>query len=377
MERTLLESHKKRLISFFEERQSVFLEEWQQTIFIGQVDPHKEKVKENGENMYLLIKHAIGSGLSEEEIKGLAFKVASERLEANINIGDFVYNVNAGRSIIIRNIFKSEIPVKDLEFFISHINQQFDLFCYHAVTKYTNLKNLELSEKNTYIHENHKDKLALLGQMSSSFVHEFRNPLTSVMGFIKLLKNDYPQFEYLDIINHELNQLNFRITQFLHTSKAEFNGTEKEETSIAKLFEDIRELTYPSIVDTDVNVISRMNEDLVISTYREELKQVLLNLFMNSIDALKHKEKPRNLLINAYMEHQQGVISISNNGPAIPAENIKTIFEPFFTTKELGTGIGLFVCKKIVEKHGGSIVCESNEEQTTFFIFLPALSQEA
>ncbi|AZB41569.1 GHKL domain-containing protein [Bacillus sp. FJAT-42376] len=372
MKRSLLESHKKLLVRFLEEQQSAFLNEWHETIFIGQIDPHKEKIKENGSTMFSLIKQAIAGSLSEEELKQLAFKVANERLQADINIGDFVFNVNAGRSIIIRNIFHSSIPVQDLHFFIDHINHQFDLFSYHAVTIYTNLKNKELSEKNTYIHENHKDKLALLGQMSSSFVHEFRNPLTSVMGFIKLLRNDYPNFQYLDIINHELNQLNFRITQFLHTSKADFNGTEKEDTSISKLFEDIRELTYPSIVDTDVNVISRMDQDLVISTYRDELKQVMLNLFINSIDALKHKEKPRNLTVNGYIENSQAVISISNNGPAIPSENIKTIFEPFFTTKELGTGIGLFVCKKIVEKHGGSISCESNEHLTTFTIVLPA-----
>ncbi|MBS2967655.1 GHKL domain-containing protein [Metabacillus sp. KIGAM252] len=372
MKRSLLESHKKLLVRFLDEQQSVFLNEWHETIFIGQVDPHKGKIKENGSAMFSLIKHAIVGNISEEGIQELAFKVANERLEANVNIGDFVFNVNAGRSIIIRNIFDSQIPVKDLQFFIDHINHQFDLFCYHAVTKYTNLKNQELSEKNTYIHENHKDKLALLGQMSSSFVHEFRNPLTSVMGFIKLLRNDYPNFQYLDIINHELNQLNFRITQFLHTSKADFNGTEKEDSSISKLFEDIRELTYPSIVDTDVNVISRMENDLVISTYRDELKQVLLNLFINSIDALKYKEKPRNLLINGCKENGQAIISISNNGPAIPAENIKNIFEPFFTTKELGTGIGLFVCKKIVEKHGGSITCASDENLTTFTIALPA-----
>lgn len=373
MDRSLLESHKKILVRFLEEQQSHFLSEWHRTIFIRKVDPHKEKIKENGTQMYSLIKEAVGGKLSDESMKALAHKVAHERLEANSNIGDFVYNVNAGRSLLVRNIFHTDIPVKDLGFFISHMNQQFDVFIYYAVTQYTNLKNKVISEKNTYIHENHKDKLALLGQMSSSFVHEFRNPLTSVMGFVKLLKNDHPELQYLDIINHELNQLNFRITQFLHTSKADFNGTEKEDTEIAKLFDDIRELTYPSIAESDVHVGSSFEDGLVISTYRDELKQVLLNLFINSIDALKQKDKPRNLLVKGFQENGEAFISISNNGPAIPPENISTIFEPFFTTKELGTGIGLYVCKKIVEKHGGSITCSSNEEMTVFTITLPAL----
>ena len=57
--------------------------------------------------------------------------------------------------------------------------------------------------------------------MSASFVHEFRNPLTSIMGFVKLLKTDHPNLSYLDIISHELDQLNFRISQFLLVSKKE------------------------------------------------------------------------------------------------------------------------------------------------------------
>ncbi len=61
-------------------------------------------------------------------------------------------------------------------------------------------------------------------------------------------------------------------------------------------------------------------------------------------------------------------IVIKNNGPMIPAENVETIFEPFVTTKKLGTGIGLFVCKQIVEKHNGSIMCRSDNDWTEFQI---------
>jgi nitrogen-specific signal transduction histidine kinase len=64
-------------------------------------------------------------------------------------------------------------------------------------------------------------------------------------------------------------------------------------------------------------------------------------------------------------------ISIGNNGPMIPEEHQKTIFEPFFTTKKLGTGLGLFVCTEIIEKHKGVLTCKSTCDQTTFSILLP------
>ncbi|MFY4774410.1 histidine kinase N-terminal domain-containing protein [Metabacillus sp. RGM 3146] len=368
---SILESHKTFLIDFLDEQRSAFLNEWHERVLIDEIDPHKEKVIENAQLMYSIVKNTIDGSMSEDMLKKLSFKVAKERLEADINIGDFVFNVNLGRSIIIKYILQSEIPVKDLQGIINHINLQFDLFSYYAVMKYTNLKNEELQFKNSYINENHKDKLAILGQMSSSFVHEFRNPLTSIMGFNKLLQKEYPDLQYLDIIEHELNQLNFRITQFLHTSKAEINADQKEELLVKSILDDIQQLSYPSIVDTDVNVGTQISPVMSIATYKDELKQVLLNLFINSIEALKQKEKPRNLIIKAFEDENEAVIAISNNGPAIPPENIKTIFEPFYTTKELGTGIGLFVCKKLIEKQGGHIKCESADELTTFSIHLP------
>ncbi|MCD7035019.1 ATP-binding protein [Metabacillus sp. GX 13764] len=368
---SILESHRKMLVDFLDEKKPELLDEWHAGVFINEIDPHRKKVRSNAFQMFAILTNSIREHASEDELKALAIKVAAERVEANANIGDFVYNLNLGRSIIVRCILQSEIPMKDLHAIVNHINCQFDQFSYHAVSHYTNLKNEELQNKTIYINENHKDKLAILGQMSSSFVHEFRNPLTSIMGFNKLMKKEYPDMKYLDIIEHELNQLNFRITQFLHTSKAEINNDQMERILVKNLLDDIQQLSYPSIADSEVNVTGDLQTGMILHTQKEELKQVLLNLFINSIEALKQRERPRNLLVSAFDEGEYSVISISNNGPQIPPENIKTIFEPFYTTKELGTGIGLYVCKKLIEKQGGYISCDSNEKLTTFKVVLP------
>lgn len=361
----------KVLIKYLEEQESLFLNEWNETIIINENDPYKEKIKKNGYEMYSLVMKTINGPLSEDILKQLAYKVANERIAANINIGDFLYNINLGRNIIVRNIFGANIPINDMKLFIDDINKHFDTFSYHAVTRYTNLKNEVIEEKNSFISENHKDKLALLGQISSSFVHEFRNPLTAIIGFSKLLKRENPNLKYLDIMDYELNQLNFRITQFLHTSKAEFNQDQIEEISITELFKEIQQLTYASIVDANIYVDIEISSEFFITASRNELKQVLLNLFINSIDALTHKDQPRSLKVFSFTKSSEQVIKISNNGPAIASEYIESIFEPFFTTKELGTGIGLYVCRKIIERYDGYMKCVSNDDLTTFSIHFP------
>ncbi|MDM5359084.1 signal transduction histidine kinase [Peribacillus sp. B2I2] len=363
--------YKNVLIRYLEENESLFLNEWNETIKINEIDPYKEKVKENGYGMYSLVIQTFKEALSEDVLIRLAYQVAKERLEANINIGDFLYNINLGRNIIIRNVFGTNIPIYYMQKFINDINLHFDSFSYHAVTRYTNLTNEVIEEKKSYISENHKDKLAVLGQISSSFVHEFRNPLTAIMGFNKLLKRENPGLKYLDIIDYELNQLNFRITQFLHTSKSDFNEEQREEISVLKLIEEIQELTYANIVDASVNVEIDIYPNLVMTASKDGLKQVFLNLFINSIDALKDREHPRILRINSLIEANERIIRISNNGPAIASELIESIFEPFVTTKELGTGIGLYVCKKIIESNDGYMNCDSNENLTTFSIHFP------
>ncbi|WP_409304924.1 histidine kinase N-terminal domain-containing protein [Peribacillus sp. SCS-155] len=371
METPLLHKQRKILVQFLQKWEHRFLADWHQMIIVDELDPFKEQIKGNGLMMYQLITQTLKGTLSSEGLKKLAFKVAAERVQAGVNIGNFIYNVNLGRTIIINNILESDVPERDLKDIIAHINKQFDNFCYHAVSRFTDIKEMELQEKSLYISENHKDKLAVLGQISSSFVHEFRNPLTSIIGFNKLLKEQHPDLKYLDIMENELEQLNFRIAQFLHTSKSELNSVYERGISINSLFKDIQQLTYPSIVDTDVNVSAEYEGDYLISGNKDELRQVLLNLFVNSIEALKEQESPRNLFVRVHSTGRELVISIANNGPLIKPEHTRKIFEPFFTTKDLGTGIGLYVCKKIIEKQGGRIDCQSTPDLTTFSVYLP------
>ncbi|MBP3951354.1 GHKL domain-containing protein [Bacillus sp. YZJH907-2] len=359
------------LIKHLEEHETTLLTEWENQIIVDPEDPSKEKVRQNGYLMYQLTKKTLFNEITESEIEELANKIALERIEANINIGDFVYNVNIGRSAVIDYMLRANIDASKLRVYVKKVNSQFDEFCYHAVSIYTDIKSKELNEKNGIINQTHRDKLVVLGQMSASFVHEFRNPLTSIIGFNKLLRQEYPDMKYLDIIQLELDQLKFRITQFLHTSKIDMINV-KEPFILYDLLDDILNFLYPSIVDTDVSLKLNIDQTIEIKANKDELKQVFLNILMNSIDAVQQREKPRIVIVEASKsENGHIVISIVNNGPIIPQEVQQTIFEPFFTTKEVGTGIGLYVCNNIIEKHNGRLTCQSTHEMTTFTIEIP------
>lgn len=361
-----------KLAHFLKENEETFLDIWQEQIIVHIEEDSIELIRRNGQLMYQIVINSIMNNFSENDIKLLAYKVAKERNDTNINIGEFVYNVNLGRSIIIRYVNQSGIQIEELQPMIDLINKQFDLFCYYAVSKYTELKNKKIQEKNLFITRSHKDRLAILGQMSSSFVHEFRNPLTSIMGFISLLQKDYPSLPYLNIISSELEQLNFRITQFLHTSKMkQETKSNKEVISVKLLLEELIDFLYPSLTTSYIELNIDIDDDAKIYGDKEELKQVFLNLLMNAIDAVNEEVNTRKINIETKLDNDQVAIIISNSGSTIKSEDDMIIFEPFYTTKKLGTGIGLYVCKKIVEQNNGSIECIPQDDLTIFQIKLP------
>jgi signal transduction histidine kinase len=363
------------LIAFFNKNKEELLREWENSIVISKGDPYKEKISLNGIAIFniVLTMHTMTEDELLETIQKYALEISEERALANINIGDFVYNVNLGRTVLYSYLSKSGLVWADLEESINKINFCFDKFLYYAVTHYTEAKNKIIEEKTMFIDSTHQDRLTLLGQMTSSFIHEFRNPLTSIQGFIQLLKADYPEMKYLDIISSELDQLNFRISQFLLLSKKELIGKEKEQFNQNKLIDEVLNFLYPSILDGKVKIKKDIVDEITLYGYADEMRQVFINIIFNAIDVLNHHRIPNPTIeIKCNIENNSHVVlSISNNGPMIPAELSKTIFEPFFTTKKLGTGLGLFVCKEIIEKHKGELTCLSTPDLTVFTIKLP------
>lgn len=354
------------LTTFLDEHEAAMVEAFRAQVVVSEHDQFKDFIHLNGQAMYKMVVGYFREQITHEDIKQLAYKVANERNQTDINIGDFVYNVCLGRRLIVELLQQGPFSPVVLVSAMIKVNECFDFFLVHAVSKYTDLKNNDLAEMNLFIERSHKDRLTILGQLASSFVHEFRNPLTSIIGFSKLLKEDYPDLPYVDIIVNELYQLNYRVSQFLLVSKKGVIQRKSEVFNIQQLFEEILAFLYPNIVDVNAEIQSRIDPACELSGYRDEIKQVFINIISNALDALHRKASSKIIAIDVLQADGTTLVLISNNGVGIPPDLLNVIFEPFFTTKELGTGIGLFVCKEIIERHAGTITCESTDENTTF-----------
>ncbi|WCK55663.1 histidine kinase N-terminal domain-containing protein [Aneurinibacillus sp. Ricciae_BoGa-3] len=360
-----------RFADYLEKNQVTQVSEWRRKVKISESDRFKNEVYHNGNMLYQLIIQYLRSQISLDQVKTLAEKVGIERLLADVNIGEFIYNINLGRSEIFNNLSRSEFSLQELQIVIEKINECFDCFISNALSRYINLKNADLEEMKVFVEQTHKERLTILSQISSSFVHEFRNPLTAVIGFTKLLMEKYPDLDYFDIIMHELQQLNYRITQFLLVSRKGVLEEEKEQFLLSDILSEIIAFISPGLADWDVKVVSEIEPDIYFYGYKNELRQVFINLMVNSLESLQTKSLERKIFLKA-AEKETGIqIEIINNGPPIPASLLPIIFEPFVTTKELGTGIGLYICKKIIERQNGTILCSSDELRTAFTIFLP------
>jgi signal transduction histidine kinase len=298
--------------------------------------------------------------------------ISNERIYSIKTIDDFVFNTNLLKSILFPRIINSHHDSETCRETIKKSNEFIDEYMHYVTNKFTKYYSDTIEERTRKIEESHHDRLSILGQISSSFVHEFRNPLTSIIGFVKLLKDENNDLPYLEIVSYELEQLNDRITQFLTLSRKEVATPKDSNFSLSVLIEDVVTFLYPSLVDNNITIFKYLESDLYVYGNRSELRQVILNILMNSVDALRMNTKNRTINIDLNsLTDMEAILTISNNGPIIDDDKLSTIFEPFYTTKDVGTGIGLFVCKQILDKHKGYIDCFSTDIITKFTIKLP------
>ncbi|MEH7375790.1 ATP-binding protein [Neobacillus drentensis] len=217
------------------------------------------------------------------------------------------------------------------------------------------------------------EKLALLGQMAAGIAHEIRNPLTSIKGFIQLLRTNTRKEEYFDILLTELDRINDIVGEFLVLAKPTAAVYKTQDIKI--LLMDVVTLINNQSLLNNVQIFVEYDNDLpLISCEENQLKQVFLNLLKNAIEAM-----PKGGNINVYvMKKEDGKISVQiiDQGVGIPEERISTLGEPFYTTKEKGTGLGLMTCYKIIEGHNGELNIYSKiNEGTTIEIILPTITQ--
>ena len=130
-----------------------------------------------------------------------------------------------------------------------------------------------------------------------------------------------------------------------------------------------------AIINNRVWVQTRLSQGLFpVHGDRVQLQQVVLNLLLNAVEAMGSVEAaPRELLISTEQDHTGVVVAVQDSGPGVPPEHLERVFNSFYTTKPSGTGMGLSICRSIVDAHGGRMWAEANEPRGAIFQFtLPA-----
>jgi signal transduction histidine kinase len=205
------------------------------------------------------------------------------------------------------------------------------------------------------------EKLAAMGRLASTVAHEINNPLEAVTNLLYLARVD-PELtadtrDYLATAEMELARLGdiTRLTLgFVRTSET------RRSVNIPNLVDEVLTIFRHRYEMKNIHVERRYQPNTFVITTPHELRQIATNLIANAVDACSSLN-PR-ILVEIFCEGDTAILSVADNGVGIAPDKLGHIFEPFFTTKpEVGTGIGLWVTKELIEKNSGDITVESGE----------------
>jgi len=209
------------------------------------------------------------------------------------------------------------------------------------------------------------ERLAALGKMAAGVAHELRNPLSSIKGLTLLLRSkvntESGGIETANILVQEVERLNRSIGELLDYAKpAKLN---KISINLNVIVEKTLLLIGMDLQSLDISLDLQLAEELPVTEVDEDkMKQVFLNLFLNSIQAM---EEGGVLTVASQQEGNNVVVIVEDKGTGISDQNLQKVFDPYFTTKNDGTGLGLAMSGKIVEEHGGKITLSSMVGQGT------------
>jgi signal transduction histidine kinase len=224
-----------------------------------------------------------------------------------------------------------------------------------------------------------QEKLASLGMLATGIAHEIRNPLTAIKVRLFSLKASHQpgtsDHEDLEVIENEIDRLERIVRDFLQFARPA--DPELQTMPAGRLLQDTAELLAGELAKRSVTIKLDLEANELVRVDSNKMKQVLINFVQNAADSM---ESGGTVILRARLGKQAlngraattVVFDIEDSGTGIPLEVQKRLFDPFFTTKEEGTGLGLVIAARIVEKHGGVIQYRTHPHHgTTFSVTLP------
>jgi signal transduction histidine kinase len=226
-----------------------------------------------------------------------------------------------------------------------------------------------------------QEKLASLGVLAAGVAHEIRNPLTAIKARLytqqKSLPPGSPASEHAAIISNEINRLEQIVRGFLDFARPADPNPEPLEGQA--FLAEVRDLLSPGWEKDGVEIRVEPGPSVPFEADRAQLKQVLINLLRNAVEAAGPKStvilraKPGFARLRG-ISTAVVVLEVVDQGHGIPTEARDRLFDPFFTTKDDGTGLGLSIAARIVEKHGGALEYQTDPDLgSTFGVVLPRI----
>jgi two-component system sensor histidine kinase HydH len=220
------------------------------------------------------------------------------------------------------------------------------------------------------------DRLSALGELSAGLAHEIRNPLGALEGAVQILQRpELPtdtRHEFVEMAGKEVGRLKALLTSFLDFARPQ--PPEKTLIEPVLLLESVVRLAAETAKMAKVQILVEAQEAAPIAVDAEQIKQVLLNLVLNAVQAMPEGGQ---VVLRARQEDGSVLLEIADQGSGIAPENLERIFDPFFTTRASGTGLGLSIAHQIVHGHGGQISVHNNQGRgATFTVILPLAASQ-
>lgn len=236
----------------------------------------------------------------------------------------------------------------------------------HIIEKTRILKELQRAEK-----------MNAIGQLAASVAHEIRNPMTVVKGFLQIFQSKdkltTEEHMFVKLMIDEMNRAESIINDYLSLAKPDMDSTEKVDT--ANLAYKVMELMNSyAMMSSNIELKTVIEDEVFVNANTNELKQVLVNMMKNGIEAMKDGGV---LTVRIYKDDHLGYIEICDTGIGMTNDELERLGTAFYSLKEKGTGMGLLVCYQIIERLNGQIdVTSEIGKGTTFTISLPLYNEE-
>lgn len=223
----------------------------------------------------------------------------------------------------------------------------------------------------------HATRVATLGQLSASIGHEINQPIaaavTNAQAALRWLSLDPPNLEEVRQALARIVKSGIQASEVIGRINAFIRKTpsRKDALAINDAILEVVGLTQAEAVKNGVSVQTHLSEDLpLIYGDRVQLQQVVLNLIVNAVEAMRDMAGTRELLISSNWTEADGIsVTIRDTGPGLAPVSLARLFEPFYTTKSTGLGMGLSICRSIIEAHGGRLWAAPNVPQGATFTF--------